>query len=205
MLAVNYRTGIGFGRDFRRAEDQGPRGASEYRDIVAAGLYLRDRPEVAPRRIGLWGGSYGGYLTAMGLARDSDLFAAGVDLHGVHDWAYRGRNFQVPGGAWGIQGEELMELARRSSPIADLTYWSSPVLFVHGDDDRNVQFIHTTDLVQRLRQRDVEVEPLIFPDEVHGFLLHESWLRTFRAAADFFARFLGGLSGGDRESADPPR
>jgi len=64
------------------------------------------------------------------------------------------------------------------------------VLFVHGDDDRNVMFIQTTDLVQRLRERDVHVETLVFPDEVHGFYRYDSWLRTFEAAVDFFDRFL---------------
>ncbi len=190
VFSVNFRAGIGYGRAFRLAADQGPRGASEYRDILAAGRYLQRRSEVDPRRVGLWGGSYGGYLTALGLARDSDLFAAGVDLHGVHDWAYRATHFPQPGGVWGIQGEELLELAHRSSPVADLSYWSSPVLFVHGDDDRNVQFIQTIDLVQRLRRRGVPVETLVFPDEVHGFLRHESWLETFRATADFFKRHL---------------
>jgi dipeptidyl aminopeptidase/acylaminoacyl peptidase len=190
VLALNYRTGIGYGRAFRQAPEQGPRGAAEYRDVLAAGLYLRRRPEVDPARIGLWGGSYGGYLTAMGLARNSDLFAAGVDLHGVHDWAWRGAHFPLPGGAWGLD-EGLADLARRSSPDADLSLWSSPVLLVQGDDDRNVLFIQTIDLAQRLRERRVHVETLVFPDEVHGFLRYTSWLRTYRAAADFFDRFLG--------------
>lgn len=189
VLSVNYRSGIGYGRAFRRAQNQGPRGASEYREIIAAGQYLWQRPEVDPERIGLWGGSYGGYLTAMGLARDSDLFKAGVDLHGVHDWAFRATDFSR-GGGWGLQGDELLELAYKSSPVADLTYWSSPVLFIHGDDDRNVLFQQTTDLVQRLRERDVHVETLIFPDEVHGFLRYESWLRAFHATADFFDKQL---------------
>lgn len=192
VLSVNFRTGIGYGRDFRLAENQGPRGASEYRDILAAARYLQGRKDVDPGRIGLWGGSYGGYLTALGLARDSNLFKAGVDLHGVHDWAFRGTDFTIKGGFWGLQGEELLELARRSSPVADLSDWSSPVLFIHGDDDRNVMFIQTTDLVQRLRRQGVPVETLVFPDEVHGFLRHESWLRAFRAAADFFDRILVG-------------
>jgi dipeptidyl aminopeptidase/acylaminoacyl peptidase len=190
VLAVNFRAGIGYGRDFRLAHDQGPRGASEYQDIVAAGQFLAARPDVDADRIGLWGGSYGGLLTAMGLARDSDLFAAGVDLHGVHDWAFRGSDFPLPGGAWGLTDADA-ELAFASSPVADVDSWRSPVLFVHGDDDRNVMFIQTTDLVRRLRDRDVHVETLVFPDEVHGFLRYASWLRTFEEAADFFDRFLG--------------
>lgn len=194
VLSVNFRSGIGYGRDFRRAENQGPRGASEYRDVIAAGRFLRSLPEVNPEKIGLWGGSYGGYLTALALARDSDLFAAGVDLHGVHDWSFRATDFS-PGGGWGLKGEELLERAYQSSPVADLSYWSSPVLLVHGDDDRNVLFAQTTDLVQRLRERGVVVETLIFPDEVHSFLLHKSWLRTYKATADFFDRFLRSNTG----------
>ena len=189
VLSVNFRSGIGYGLDFRTAPDQGPRGASEYQDIVAAGHYLQKRPEVDPGKVGLWGGSYGGYLTALGLARDSELFAAGVDLHGVHDWSLRGR--RRDGGGWGISGEDLMSSAYQSSPVADVYFWYSPVLFVHGDDDRNVDFIQTTDLVQRLRKLGkAHVETLIFPDEVHGFLLHRVWLEVYNAAADFFDRFL---------------
>jgi dipeptidyl aminopeptidase/acylaminoacyl peptidase len=188
-LEPHRLSGIGYGRAFRTAANQGPRGASEYQDIVAAAKYLQSRSEVNPQKIGLWGGSYGGYLTALGLARDSELFAAGVDLHGVHDWALRGR--RRDGGGWGIQGEELMRSALDSSPVADVRFWSSPVLFVHGDDDPNVDFIQTVDLVQRLRKEGrAHVETLIFPDEVHGFLLHRRWLEAFTAAADFFDRFL---------------
>jgi len=189
VLSVNYRSGIGYGFDFRTAPNQGPRGASEYQDIVAAGRYLQNRPEVDANKIGLWGGSYGGYLTALGLARDSELFAAGVDLHGVHDWSLRGRRRE--GGGWDIRGQDVMDEAYQSSPVADVNFWTSPVLFVHGDDDRNVDFVQTTDLVQRLRQLDkAHVELLIIPDEIHGFLLHRIWLRVYTAAADFFDRFL---------------
>lgn len=189
VLSVNYRSGIGYGYDFRTAPKQGPRGASEYQDIVAAGKYLQNRPEVNPNRIGLWGGSYGGYLTALGLARDSELFAAGVDLHGVHDWSLRARRRN--GGGWDIRGEDLMSQAYQSSPVADVDFWTSPVLFIHGDDDRNVDFVQTTDMVQRLRKLGkAHVELLIIPDEVHGFLLHRTWLNVYKAATDFFDRFL---------------
>ena len=94
VLSVNYRSGIGYGMEFREALDYGATGASEYNDVVGAGLYLASRPDVDGSRIGLWGGSYGGYLTALGLARASELFAAGVDLHGVHDWNDVIHNFE---------------------------------------------------------------------------------------------------------------
>ncbi len=195
VLSVNYRAGIGYGRAFRRADKQGPRGASEYQDVLAGARYLQSRADVDPLRIGLWGGSYGGYLTAMGLARNSDLFAAGVDLHGVHDWSWRGNMFS-PGGGWAI-GETDMKLAFESSPNHNLDFWRSPCLFVHGDDDRNVTFAETVDLVQKLRDRNVPTEVLIFPDDVHSFLLHKNWVKTYQAMDVFFGKYLlkpGGIS-----------
>lgn len=188
VLSVNYRNGIGYGRDFRLDPKQGPRGAAEYKDIIAAGKYLQSRPEVDPEKVGLWGGSYGGYLTAMGLAKNSDLFKAGVDFHGVHDWAWRGRDFS-PGGSWGIT-EELMDLAYQSSPVSELQFWSSPVLIITGDDDRNVMFGQSIDLKNKLDELGVYNESLVFPDEVHGFLRYDSWLRAYLRTADFFDRFL---------------
>ena len=193
VLAVNYRAGIGYGRDFRRADKQGPRGASEYQDVLAGAHYLQSRADVNPLEIGLWGGSYGGYLTAMGLARNSDLFAAGVDLHGVHDWSWRGNMFS-PGGGWGI-GPAEAKVAFESSPNFNLDFWHSPCLFVHGDDDRNVAFAETVDLVQKLRERNVPTEVLIFPDEVHSFLLHKNWLSAYRAMDAFFDKYLRNPAG----------
>lgn len=189
VLAVNYRSGISYGRSFREAKGRAGRGATEYQDIVAAGMYLRDRNDVDPKNIGLWGGSYGGFLTAMGLARNSDLFAAGVDLHGVHDWSNDDVRQQK-----NLSPEDI-RLAKESSPITSVEKWRSPVLFIHGDDDRNVDFTQTVDLIARLRKRNVELEQLIFPDEIHDFLMHRSWLAAYQAAADFFDRHLRGQSG----------
>ncbi len=188
VLSVNFRSGTGYGRDFRRAKNQGPRGASEYQDVVAAATYLQSLQQVDKTKIGLWGGSYGGYLTAMGLSRSPEIFKAGVDIHGVHDWAFRAREFS-PGGGWGI-GSNDMDVAYTSSPISDLSKWTAPVLVVHGDDDRNVLFQQSTDLVEKLRDKSVPVEVLILPDEVHGFLRYESWKRVFEASKDFFDRSL---------------
>lgn len=181
VLAINYRSGIGYGRAFREAPGRAGRGATEYQDVVAAGKYLSGRADVNPAKIGLWGGSYGGYLTALGLGRNSDLFAAGVDIHGVHDWPtdnWEGKNISP----------ELTKLAHDSSPVTAVDTWKSPVLFIHGDDDRNVIFSQTVDLVARLRPRGVAIEQLVFPDEVHDFLLHRSWLKGYHATSDFFDR-----------------
>jgi dipeptidyl aminopeptidase/acylaminoacyl peptidase len=188
VLTVNYRSGIGYGLDFREAKSYGPNGASEYNDVIGAGLFLRARDDVDPAHIGLWGGSYGGYLTALGLSRASDMFAAGVDLHGVHDWNLEIRN------SWpAYQPEKAPEIARlalQSSPMAFVDGWRSPVLLIQGDDDRNVVFSQTVILAEALRKRKVHFEQLVFPDEIHDFLVHEHWLQAYHAADVFLAKYL---------------
>jgi dipeptidyl aminopeptidase/acylaminoacyl peptidase len=188
VLSVNYRSGIGYGMEFREAVDYGATGASEYQDVVGAGLYLRGRSDVDPSRIALWGGSYGGYLTALGLARASNLFAAGVDFHGVHDWNDVIRNFEPSYDP--AKSAEIARVAFQSSPLAYVATWRSPVLLIHGDDDRNVPFAESVALAEALRARGVEVEQLVFPDEIHDFLRHESWVRAYRAAGEFLERRL---------------
>ena len=190
VLSVNYRSGTGYGRDFREALNYGSGGASEFADVLGAGLYMRGRADVDPTRVGLWGGSYGGFLTAMGLSRASDMFAAGVDIHGVHDWNVGIRTFLPNYNA--LEQPDSSALAYRSSPMSTIDGWRSPVLVIHGDDDRNVSFIETVTLVDALRQRGVHVEQLVFPDEVHSFLLHANRVAALQATGEFFERKLKG-------------
>src|SRR5204862_3039435 len=185
VLSVNYRLGIMYGRAFREAANAGWRGSSEYKDVVAGAKYLQSLAIVDAKRIGLWGGSYGGYLTALGLARNSDIFSAGVDFHGVHDWSVNVAGLRVP-----TDTSERRRVAVESSPIGAIDKWKSPVLLIHGDDDRNVEFSQTVSLVRRLRVNGVYFEQLIFPDEIHDFLRHQDWLRAYHAGADFFDRHL---------------
>jgi dipeptidyl aminopeptidase/acylaminoacyl peptidase len=201
VLSVNYRLGIMYGRAFREPAHSVWRGASEYQDVLAGAKFLQTLDSVDPQRIGLWGGSYGGFLTAMGLARNSDIFKAGVDFHGVHDWTtflpmwvgeVDGKNPEVAPDI-----KEARELAFKSSPVASIANWRSPVLLIHGDDDRNVPFEQTTDLVEKLRAQNVAFEELIFPDEIHELLRWSDWVRAYRATADFFDRKLA-ASGAQR-------
>jgi dipeptidyl aminopeptidase/acylaminoacyl peptidase len=201
VLSVNYRLGIMYGRAFREPPNSVWRGASEYQDVVAGAKFLQTLDNVDPQRIGLWGGSYGGFLTAMGLARNSDIFKAGVDFHGVHDWAtflpmwvaeVDGKNAEVVPDI-----KEARELASKSSPVAGVANWRSPVLFIHGDDDRNVPFQQTTDLVEKLRAQKVAFEELIIPDEIHELLRWNDWVRAYRATAEFFDRRLA--ASGERQ------
>jgi dipeptidyl aminopeptidase/acylaminoacyl peptidase len=199
VLSVNYRLGIGYGRHFHEPEHSGPAGASEYQDVVAGARYLQTLPQVDPRRIGIWGGSYGGYLTALALARDSALFRAGVDLHGVHDWTQLLSRISGPRPDRFEQGdrEQATKIAWSSSPDADVGRWRSPVLLIQGDDDRNVPFHQTVDLARRLEARGVPFEVLVIPNEIHGFLRHASWLRADEASVQFLARELGAVEAKD--------
>ena len=192
VLSVNYRLGVMYGRAFREPPNTVWRGAAEYKDVVAAGRYLQGLPEVEADKIGLWGGSYGGFLTAMGLAKNSDLFKAGVDFHGVHDWSVflTERPYFGSVAAKPPDEEAAVKVAWESSPDAYVSTWKSPVLLIHGDDDRNVPFSQTVDLVQRLRAQHVPFEQLIIPDEIHGFLMWKSWIRAYGATAQFFDRTL---------------
>jgi dipeptidyl aminopeptidase/acylaminoacyl peptidase len=188
VLSVNYRLGIMYSRSFREAPNGSWRGAAEYKDVVAGAKFLQSLPIVDAKRIGLWGGSYGGFLTALGLARNSDIFAAGVDMHGVHDWSVFLPHWENHPGA--PDAKEAEKLAFDSSPDAAVSTWRSPVLLIHGDDDRNVPFGQTVDLAQRLREQHVQFEELIFPDETHDFLLWKDWIKAYTATSDFFDRAL---------------
>jgi dipeptidyl aminopeptidase/acylaminoacyl peptidase len=194
VLSVNFRLGIGYGHEFHQPAGAGSRGAAEYRDVQAAAAYLRSLPRVDASKIGIYGGSYGGFLTALALARNSDLFAAGVDIHGVHDWTTerarglldRQRFEQAPDVA------AALEAAWQSSPVSSMAGWKSPVLVIHGDDDRNVRFTQSTDLVRRLAAARVPFETLVIPNDTHHFMLYANILKVDSATADFLERKLIG-------------
>lgn len=175
VLSVNYRSGVGYGRSFRQAPNTGRNGNAEYQDVLAAGKYLQGRPDVDPSRVGIWGLSYGGVLTSQALARNSDVFVAGADLAGVHLWG---------------SSLDTAAVSYRSSAIAAIDTWKSPVFLVHGDDDRNVDFAQTVGLVQLLRARDIYYELMVIPDDLHESMLHSLWLDTWERIGRFLHRFV---------------
>ena len=195
VLSVNYRLGIGYGYEFHNPLNAGWRGAAEYKDVKAAGEYLQHLPQVDAKRVGIYGGSYGGFLTAMALARNSDIFAVGVDLHGVHDWTKprssanwlftEHDSYETPPDL-----DSAQKIAWASSPVSSITTWRSPVLLIHGDDDRNVRFAQTVDLVLRLEKEGVSYEEMVLPDEVHAFLRYSSWVKANAATVGFLKKYL---------------
>jgi len=190
VLAVNYRLGIGYGYEFNHPPHAGAAGASEYQDVRAAGMWLRRQSYVDSTRIGIYGGSYGGFLTALALGRDSKLFAAGVDFHGVHDWlvqsslitTFKDRYEKAP------DYDLALKTAWLSSPDAYVGTWKSPVLIIQGDDDRNVRVSHSIDLVNRLEKKGVPYETMMIVDDTHEWMKWSNAVAVYGAAADFFVR-----------------
>jgi len=182
VLSINYRGGVGYGRAFRDAPNTNTRGNSEYQDVIAGARYLLSRADVDTARIGIWGLSYGGLLTAEALARNSDVFKAGVDFAGVHLYT---------------PTLDTSNVAFKASAISAIDTWKSPVLLVHGDDDRNVDFAQTVGLVSLLRARNVYHELIIIPDDLHESMLHSRWIYTWDRTAQFLDRFV-------KEKQTPP-
>jgi dipeptidyl aminopeptidase/acylaminoacyl peptidase len=192
VLAVNYRLGIGYGYEFHQPAKGGIAGASEYQDIKAGGEWLAKQSYVDAGKIGLYGGSYGGYLTAMGLGKDSKLFAAGVDIHGVHDMGiarnimsvFNNKTQKAP------DFDQAIRTAWYSSPVAYISTWRSPVLIIHADDDRNVRFNQSTDLINRLDKKGVPYETMMVVDDTHHWMKWTNAVAVYSAVADYFNRKL---------------
>ncbi len=189
VLVVNYRLGIGYGFDFHKPANGGAAGAAEYLDIKAAGEWLKQQTFVDPSKIGIYGGSYGGYLTALALARDSKLFAAGVDIHGVHDFTVNllasnsnDKYEKAP------DLDKAMKTAWQSSPVASIATWTSPVLIIHADDDRNVRFNQSVDLIKRLAKKGVSYETIMLVDDTHHWMKHSNAELVYQAVADYFIK-----------------
>lgn len=188
VLSVNYRLGIGYGYEFHKPANGYFQGAVEYQDIKAGGEFLTSLSQVNSDKIGIYGGSYGGFLTALALARDSKLFKVGVDIHGVHDMDSR---YDLPDGyEIAPDYEKAKEVAWKSSPIADLATWTSPVLFIHSDDDRNVTVSQTTDLIRRFEELKKPYESILIPGDTHHWMKWSNMIRVHQATADYLKKHL---------------
>ena len=185
VLSVNYRGGIGYGLDYREADNFGPGGGSELNDLLGAITYLRGRQDVDSHRLGIWGPSYGGFMTALGLARASDALAAGVDYSGIHNWSTYLSSLGEP-----IDGGDANRRAMESSPIATIDQWHSPVLLVQADDDRVVPFQQAAELIEGLRSHNIDHDVIMIPNEIHDMARYSSWMLLFNAADVYFDRHL---------------
>lgn len=160
VLSVDFRGGTMYGHAFRMAPNRGANGVSEYQDILAGAYFLQDLPDVDPARIGIYGLSWGGFMTALALSRNSDVFCVGADLAGSH--------FVVV-----------------EDGIED---WQSPILLLQGDDDRGVGFTSGIDLSHELMKKrpEVALTQRSLPNEEHHMSLTSQNLMDVYTAAAYF-------------------
>jgi dipeptidyl aminopeptidase/acylaminoacyl peptidase len=172
VLSVEYRSSIMRGYAFRNAPGWGSGGASEYKDVLGGANYLKSLGNLHVDKIGIYGLSWGGYLTAQALARNSDVFAVGFDMAGVHEF---------PGATF------------KYSPAAFVGQWRSPVYFVAGDDDRNVDFNQSIVLIQALRSQPekVQIVEKVIPNEIHDLsLTFDDLLDVYWEGSEFMLEHL---------------
>jgi dipeptidyl aminopeptidase/acylaminoacyl peptidase len=187
VLDIDYRGSEGYGRDWRTAIYR-HMGGTDLSDQVDGARYLAETEGVDPERIGIYGGSYGGFITLMALFTEAEHFAAGAALRSVTDWAhynhwYTGRILNLP------QDDE--EAYRRSSPIYFAEGLEDPLLIAHGMVDTNVHFQDVVRLAQRLIELGKEDwELAVYPVEGHGFEEPASWTDEYRRILELFEETL---------------
>jgi dipeptidyl aminopeptidase/acylaminoacyl peptidase len=193
VLSVNYRGGTGYGLDYREADNLGPGGGSELNDLLGAITYLQGRQDVDSHKLGIWGPSYGGFMTALGLARASDALAAGVEYSGIINFSTLLSSLGEP-----IDGGDANRRAVESSPIATIDQWHSPVLVVQAEDDRVVPSQQAAELIEGLRSHNVDHDVIMIPNEIHDMARYASWMILLNAAGVYLDRHL------DKQSAPAP-
>jgi dipeptidyl aminopeptidase/acylaminoacyl peptidase len=186
VVTVDYRGSIGYGREFRQGQHM-DLGGRDLDDLLAAARYLRRIEDLDIGRIGVWGISYGGYLTLQALVQAPGAFDAGVSVAGVADWA----DWAVdPGGLWiaGRMGDpaDNPELFRQRSPVHFVERLSSPLLILHGTADRSVPVLQTFELADALVLAERSFDSMIYPGEEHAFVRAHTWRDAFRRVGDFF-------------------
>ncbi|MBA3886301.1 MAG: S9 family peptidase [Acidobacteria bacterium] len=183
VLDVDYRASSGYGRDWRTAIYR-HMGGKDLEDIVDGAKYLAEHERVDPRRLGVYGGSYGGFITLMAMFTTPDVFAAGAALRPVTDWArynhgYTSNILNVP--------QRDAEAYRKSSPIYFAEGLTGALLICHGMVDTNVHFQDSVRLAQRLIElRKENWELAVYPVENHGFTEETSWADEYKRILKLF-------------------
>ena len=183
VLDVDYRASSGYGRDWRTAIYR-HMGGKDLDDVVDGARYLVERQKVNPKRIGVYGGSYGGFMTLMAMFTSPDTFASGAALRPVTDWAHYNHPYTA-----NIlnQPQADAEAYRRSSPIYFAEGLKGALLICHGLVDTNVHVQDSMRLVQRLIElRKTNWQMAVFPVENHGFLQETSWADEYTRILQLF-------------------
>jgi dipeptidyl aminopeptidase/acylaminoacyl peptidase len=199
VFAPNVRGSSGFGKTFVNL-DNGPLRVDAVRDIQACVDSVVQAGVADPQRIGIMGGSYGGYMTMAGLTEFPQLFAAGANLFGIvnfesffaHTEPWMAAISRVEYG----DPETQAEMLRALSPIHKIDRVRAPTLVLHGANDTNVPVVEAEQVVDSLKRRSVEVAYVLFPDEGHGFRKTPNRIRSTAAIVRWFAEHLTATEGG---------
>jgi dipeptidyl aminopeptidase/acylaminoacyl peptidase len=202
VLDVDYRASAGYGRDWRTAIYRWM-GGRDLQDQVDASRWLTKTYGVPASRIGMYGGSYGGFMTLMALFTAPDYFGAGAALRSVTDWAHYNEGYTS---AILNRPQDDTLAYRRSSPIYFASGLRAPLLMAHGMADQNV---HYEDIV-RLEQKLIELGKknwtlASYPVEDHGFVRPSSWTDEYNRIFDLFERTIGRATSGTRQASDERR
>lgn len=188
VLEVEYRGSAGYGRDFR-ADVYMHLGGKDLQDEVDGIEYLKHLGYIDPSRVGIYGGSYGGFLTLMGLFL-TDEYACGAALRAVSSWEnYYRHNTWYTEPRLG-KPEDNAEAYRISSPITYADSLKKPLLILHGLVDDNVFFQDAAQLVKKLQKAGKKFELMMYPDEAHTFSEPESWYDEYSRIEQFFDKYL---------------
>ena len=205
VLQMNFRGSTGFGRKFWELSFK-QWGLAMQNDVTDGVRWLIEQGVADPKRVGIFGGSYGGYVVLAGLTFTPDLYACGVDYVGVANlftlmetippyWEpMRRMMYEMIG-----DPEKDAELFRRVSPVFHADRIKAPLLIVQGANDPRVKKAESDQMVEALRQRGVETPYLVKDNEGHGFHNEENRFEVYRALEQFFARRLGGRVGSGKD------
>lgn len=187
VLDVDYHASEGYGRDFRTSIYR-HMGGADLEDIVAAKQFLIDSLGIQPDKVGVYGGSYGGFLTLMALLKHPNQFACGAALRSVTDWTHY--NHEYTSNILNLPANDSIAY-QRSSPIYYADQLADPLLLLHGFVDDNVQFQDIVRFSQRLIELGKENwELAVYPIEPHGFKTSSSWYDEYRRIAELFFKYL---------------
>ena len=196
VLGINNRGSSGYGKTFFTADDQ-KHGREPLRDCIEAKKYLASLPYVDGDRIGIMGGSYGGYMTLAALAFHPQEFNAGVDIFGVSNWL---RTLQSIPPYWESFREALYQevgdpakqeqMLRDISPLFHADKIQKPLLVIQGANDPRVIKPESDEIVEAVKKNKVPVEYVVFPDEGHGFTKKKNEAEAYSKTLDFLNRYL---------------
>lgn len=196
VLGINNRGSSGYGKTFYTADDK-KHGHEPLADCVAARKYLQGLPYVDPDRIGIIGGSYGGYMTLAALTLQPDVFAVGVDLFGISNWV---RTLESIPKWWESQREALYqeigdpvkdrEMLLAVSPLFHADQIKKPLMVLQGANDPRVIKPESDDIVAAARKNGAPVEYIVFPDEGHGFSKKKNQIEGWKGILEFLDKYL---------------